>query len=82
MSMEFGWWSKHPERGKIHVRAIVHGGNLEWFWNQGHGRSWEPHEPTPEDWDKLMYEAGKRVPRRLLSPKQFAAIKSLRPGDS
>jgi hypothetical protein len=79
MSMEFGWWNKDPEQGKFQVRAAVHGGNIEWRRKQGHHTSWEVHAPTDEDWDKLMYEAGKRVPRRLISPKQFDDIKKLRP---
>jgi hypothetical protein len=78
MSMEFGWWNKDPEEGKYQVRARVHGGNLTWERKQGHFSSWLAHAPSEEDWQKLIYEAEKRVPRRLLSPKQFAAIKNLR----
>ena len=40
--------------------------------------SWQPHKPTESDWDQLMYEAGKRVVRRLLSPAQFEEIKRFR----
>jgi len=79
MSMEFGWWSKHPDQGKFQVRAVVHGGNIAWRSHRGHGQPWAPHDPTTSDWDRLMAEAADRVPRRLLSPKQFAAIKNLRP---
>ena len=79
MSMEFGWWSKHPDRGKFQVRAVVHGGNITWRCHGGHGQSWAAHDPTASDWDRLMTEAADRVPRRLLSPKQLAAIKNLRP---
>jgi hypothetical protein len=79
MSMEFGWWHKDPEQGKFQVRATVHGGNLKWERKQGHHTSWEIHAPVEEDWEKLLYEAGKRVPRRLISPKQFEDIKRLRP---
>jgi hypothetical protein len=78
MSMEFGWWVKDPEIGKYQVKAIVHGGNLEWLRKQGHFTSWLPHQPSDEDWDRMVAEAERRVPRRLLSPKQFAEIKNLR----
>jgi hypothetical protein len=78
MSMEFGWWVKDPEIGKYQVKAIVHGGNLEWLRKQGHFTSWLPHTPNEENWDKLIAEAERRVPRRLLSPKQFNVIKALR----
>jgi len=78
MSMEFGWWVKDPEAGKYQVKAIVHGGNLTWFRKQGHFTSWEVHKPAEEDWDKLVSEAERRVPRRLLSPKQFAEIRNLK----
>lgn len=78
MSMEFGWWVRDPEEGKYQVKAIVHGGNLQWLRKQGHFTSWMPHKPNEENWDKLIYEAERRVPRRLLSPKQFDEIKRLR----
>jgi hypothetical protein len=35
-------------------------------------------EPTCDHWDRLMTEAERRVPRRLISPKQFEAIRQLR----
>jgi hypothetical protein len=57
----------------------VHGGNVAWERKQGHFTSWLEHVPNDGDWDRLMAEAERRVPRRLLSPKQFAAIKNLRP---
>jgi hypothetical protein len=79
MGTEFGWWARDPEQGKFQVRATVHGGNVAWEHKQGHFTSWLDHAPTGEDWDRLMSEAEKRVPRRLLSPKQFEAIRNLRP---
>lgn len=78
MSIEFGWWDKSPETGKFQVNVSIHGGNVEWTRKQGHHTSWEPHAPTQEDWDRLIGEAERRVPRRLISPKQFAEIKHLR----
>jgi len=78
MSMEFGWWNKDEEQGKFQVKAIVHGGHLKWLRKQGHFTSWMEHVPTEDDWTRLTAEAERRVPRRLLSPKQFAEIKNLR----
>ncbi len=78
MSMEFGWWVRDPEVGKYQVKAIVHGGNLAWLRKQGHFTSWVEHGPSEDDWSRLVAEAERRVPRRLLSPKQFEQIKKLR----
>ena len=72
--MEFGWWVKDPVQGKYQVHAVVHGGNLKWLRKQGHFTSWEPHQPSEEDWAQLDVEAGKRAARRLLSPKQYEEI--------
>lgn len=78
MSMEFGWWNKDPEEGKMQVRAEIHGGNIAWHRKQGHHSSWLPHPPSEEDWDRLIHEAERRVPRRLISPKQFEEIKRIK----
>lgn len=77
MSIEFGWWNKDDEGKKYQVIAAVHGGNIEWTRKQGHHASWEPHIPNDEDRERLVYEAEKRVPRRLISQKQFDEIKRL-----
>ena len=76
--MEFGWWNKSPEEGKYQVAVRIHGGKVEWTRHQGHHTSWEPHAPSVDDWDRLIGEAERRVPRRLISPKQFAEIEALR----
>ncbi len=78
MSIEFGWWNKDPEQGKYQVIAAIHGGNIEWTRKQGHHAPWETHVPSEADWEKLIAEAERRVPRRLISPKQFDAIKRIR----
>lgn len=78
MSMEFGWWDKDPDGGKFQVCAEIHGGHARWTRKQGHHQPWETYEPSNDDWDKLVAEAQRRVPRRLLSPKQFQAIERLR----
>lgn len=77
MSIEFGWWNKDPEQGKYQVSAIVHGGNIEWTRHQGHHTAWEPHIPNDDDRARLIYEAEKRVPRRLITLRQFEEIKRL-----
>ena len=80
MGMEFGWWKTEDEAGKYQILVTVHGGNIDWKRKQGHHTSWETYEPvTDEDWDRLIAEANRRVPRRLISPKQFDAILKLRP---
>jgi hypothetical protein len=79
MSMEFGWWATDPERGKHQILVRIHGGNIVWTRKQGHHTSWEAYGPPNDaDWEKLLGEAARRVPRRLLSPKQFAEIEKLR----
>ena len=77
MSIEFGWWNKDPEQGKYQVSVVVHGGNIEWTRHKGHHTPWEVHTPTNEDRARLIYEAEKRVPRRLITQKQFDEIKQL-----
>jgi hypothetical protein len=77
MSIEFGWWNKDADGRKYEVSAIVHGGNIEWTRHQGHHTPWEPHIPDDDDRARLVYEAEKRVPRRLISSKQFDEIKRL-----
>jgi hypothetical protein len=79
MSIEFGWWAKDPDAGKFQINVNIHGGNIQWTRKRGHHSSWEQYgPPTSEDWDRLMSEAERRVPRRLISPKQFDEIKRIR----
>jgi hypothetical protein len=75
MAMDFGWWANDPEKGKFQINVEIHGGNVTWARKQGHHTSWETFVPTDENWLRLLAEAERRVPRRLLSPKQFAEIK-------
>lgn len=77
MSIEFGWWDKDADGNKIQVHVAVHGGNIEWSSHQGHNAPWNPYTPRDEDRARLIYEAEKRVPRRLISQKQFDEIKRL-----
>ncbi len=79
MGMEFGWWHNDLETGKHQICVRFHGGHLTWTRKHGHHTSWEPHgPPTDADWERLLAEAARRVPRRLLSPKQFEAVRQLR----
>ncbi|MFA5264998.1 MAG: hypothetical protein WC378_14335 [Opitutaceae bacterium] len=77
MAMELGWWSTDPEVGKFQIVVEIHGGNISWARKHGHHIPWSIYKPTDEDWSRLLSEAERRVPRRLLSPKQFAEIKRL-----
>jgi len=79
--MEFGWWQKDDEGKKHQVFVEVFGKNITWHKKYGHNSSWEPfaQPPTDADWDKLIGEAKRRVPRRLFSQKQFEFILSQRP---
>ena len=77
MSIEFGWWNKDDDGRKYEVHVSVHGGNIEWSRHQGHHTPWEPHIPTDDDRARLVAEAERRVPRRLISQKQFDEIKRL-----
>jgi hypothetical protein len=80
MTTEFGWWARDADGRRYQVRAKVFGDAVTWSRKQGHHQSWQPHGPlTDEDWDTLLAEAARRVPRRLLSPAQFEVIKRLRP---
>lgn len=78
MTTEFGWWVRDPELGKFRVRARLHGGSLRWERQPARFASWEPHAPAEADWDRLVQDAERRVPRRLLSPRQFEEIQRLR----
>jgi hypothetical protein len=77
MSIEFGWWNRDEDGRRYQVNVAVHGGNIEWTRHQGHHTPWEPHVPSDEDRERLIAEAEKRVPRRLISQKQFEEIKRL-----
>jgi hypothetical protein len=77
MSIEFGWWNKDPDAGKYQVVAAIHGGNIQWTRHRGHHNSWELYTPNDEDRARLLHEAEKRLPRRLITQKQFDEIKRL-----
>jgi hypothetical protein len=81
MSMEFGWWARDAENRRYQVRVLIFGGTATWSCKQGHHQPWKPYgPPTDVDWEQLLANAGRRLPRRLLTSKQFETIKRLRPG--
>ena len=77
MSIEFGWWNRDEEGRKFEVSAVVHGGNIEWSRHQGHHTPWEPYEPNDDDRARLVTEAERRLPRRLITRRQFEEIQRL-----
>jgi len=80
VTTDFGWWSRDADGRRFQVRAAIFGDAITWSRKQGHYQTWQPYgPPTEEDWDALLAEAARRVPRRLLSPAQFATIKRQRP---
>jgi hypothetical protein len=81
MRITFGWCHRDPDEGKYQIHLDVHGGNSEWTRHQAHNTSWIPHEPSEEDRERLVAEAERRVPRRLITQKQFEEIKTLSQND-
>lgn len=79
MGMEFGWWDKDEEGKKWQINVRFHGGNVVFSRHHGHHTSWEDFDPTDEQWDRLLKEAERRLPRRLMSTKEFNELKSKRP---
>lgn len=67
------------EGTKWQIAVRFHGGNVTWSRKHGHHNPWENHKPTDADWDKLLAEAERRLPRRLMSRKQFEQLRSRRP---
>ena len=79
MGMEFGWWEKDDEGKKWQINARFHGGNVVFSRHHGHHTSREDFDPSDEQWDRLLKEAERRLPRRLMSTKEFNELKSKRP---
>jgi len=77
--MEFGWWDRDDDGKKWQICVRFHGGNVTFSRKHGHHSSWEDFVPSETHWDRLISEAERRVPRRLMSPKQFAQLKAERP---
>jgi len=77
--MEFGWWSKDDEDRKWQICVRFHGGNVTFSRKHGHNTSWEDYTPADADWDRLLSEAERRLPRRLMSQKEFNRLRDCRP---
>lgn len=77
--MEFGWWITDDEGKKWQVSVRFHGGNVVFSRKHGHNSSWQDFEATDEQWDRLISEAERRLPRRLMSQKEFNRLKACRP---
>lgn len=78
MGMEFGWWDK-DDGVKWQINARFHGGHVVFSRKTGHNSSWEDFAPTDGQWDRLISEAERRLPRRLMSTKEFNLLKGQRP---
>ena len=79
MAMLFGWWEKDEEGVKWHINVRFHGGNVVFSRKTGHNSSWEDFAPSDDQWDRLLSEAERRLPRRLMSTKEFEQLKGQRP---
>ena len=77
--MEFGWWTTDDAGIKWQICARFHGGNVVFSHKTGHNTGWDDYEPTDEHWDRLIKEAERRLPRRLMSTKEFNKLKGCRP---
>jgi hypothetical protein len=79
MTTEFGWWARDADGRRYQVRVEIFGDTVTWLRKQGHHQPWVPYgPPNDDDWNLLLARAEERVPRRLLSPRQFANLKRLR----
>lgn len=77
--MEFGWWITDDEGKKWQVCVRFHGGNVVFSRKTGHNTGWTDFEANDELWDRLISEAERRLPRRLMSTKEFNQLKGQRP---
>jgi hypothetical protein len=77
--MEFGWWSLDEDEKKWQISVRFHGGNVTFSRKHGHNQSWEDFVPAEADWDRLLIEAERRLPRRLMSRKEFNRLQDCRP---
>lgn len=77
--MEFGWWARDDEGKKWQICVRFHGGNVTFSRKHGHHTSWEDFDASDAEWDKLLSEAERRLPRRLMSQKEFDRLKAQRP---
>lgn len=77
--MEFGWWETDDEGKKWNVSVRYHAGHVTFSRKTGHHTGWTDFDGNEEQWDRLLKEAEKRLPRRLMSQKEFVRLKACRP---
>lgn len=77
--MEFGWWETDDDKIKWSISVRFHGGHVTFSRKTGHNTSWEDFEANDAQWDRLLKEAERRLPRRLMSQKEFERLKAERP---
>ncbi|MBP6865151.1 MAG: hypothetical protein KBC32_07740 [Candidatus Didemnitutus sp.] len=77
--MEFGWWEKDDDGTKWQINVRFHGGNVLFSKKTGHHNPWIDFDGNDAHWDRLIQEAEKRLPRRLMSQKEFERLKAQRP---
>lgn len=77
--MEFGWWDKDEEGKKWQISVRFHAGRVVFSRKHGHNTSWDDFAPSDGQWDRLLSEAERRLPRRLMSTKEFERLKAQRP---
>lgn len=77
--MEFGWWETDEEGRKWNISVRFHAGHVVFSKKTGHHTGWTDFEGNDEQWERLFKEAEKRLPRRLMSQKEFVRLKACRP---
>lgn len=77
--MEFGWWERDEEKTNWNISVRYHGGKVTFSRKYGHNNPWEDFTPTEDQWDRLLKEAERRLPRRLMSKQEFARLTECRP---
>lgn len=75
MNVEIAYWKRLEDGGKLQVRLRVFGGKLAWECQPARFQPWEPYlKPDDDDWAKVIKEAEKRAPRRVIHDKILALI--------
>ncbi len=75
MNVEIAFWKRTEEEGKRQVRLRVFGGKVVWECQPARFEPWVPYTtPDEDDWAKVIAEARKRAPRRVIHDKVLALI--------
>lgn len=76
MNLEIGFWKRTEDGRKLQVRLRVFGGKIIWECQPARFQAWEPYlTPDDDDWGKVIAEANKREPRRVIHDKMLALIR-------